>query len=90
MVQALAFNSIIVATSACKGKRNRPAVAPPDNFFTQVPFLNFCKKMQKMKIDCPLPYEEVLEDIIKTGWTEQCGHLEELRCLGKAALVCPL
>ena len=24
---------------------------------------------------CPLPYEEDLEDIIKTGWTEQCGHL---------------
>ena len=42
--------------------------------------------MQQMKIDyvhCP---EEVLEDIIKTGWTEQCGHLEELRCLVKAAL----
>ena len=36
---------------------------------------------------CPLPYEEVLEDIIKTGWTEQCGHLEKLRCLGKGALV---
>ena len=46
--------------------------------------------MQKMKIDyvhCPMTqYEEVLEDIIKTGWTEQC---EELRCPGKAALVCP-
>ena len=24
-----------------------------------------------------MSYEEVLEDIIKTGWTEQCGHLEE-------------
>ena len=34
-------------------------------------------------------YEEVLEDIIKTVWTEQCGYLEELRYLGKAALVCP-
>ena len=22
---------------------------------------------------CPLPYEEVLEDIIRTVWTEQCG-----------------
>ena len=37
---------------------------------------------------CPLPYEEVLEDIIRIGWTEQCGNLEELRYLGKAALVC--
>ena len=38
---------------------------------------------------CPLPYEEVLEDIIKTVWTEQCMNLKELRYLGKAALVCP-
>ena len=30
-----------------------------------------------------------MEDIIKTGWTEQCGNLEEMRYLGKAALVCP-
>ena len=51
-------------------------------FFTQVPFLNFCKKNAKNENRlCPLPYEEVLEDIIKTGRTEQCGHLEELRCL---------
>ena len=65
-------------------------MVPSANFFTQMPFKNFCKKMQKMKKRlCPLPYEEVLEDIIKTVWTEQCGHLEELRCLGKAALVCP-
>ena len=46
-----------------------------------------------MKKDlCPLPYEEVLEDIIKTVWTEQChecGNLKEMRYLGKAALVCP-
>ena len=41
-----------------------------------------------MKIDlCPPPYEEVLEDIIKTVWTEQCGNLKEMRYLGKAALV---
>ena len=38
---------------------------------------------------CPLPYVEVLEDIIKTVWTEQCGNIEELTYLGKAALVCP-
>ena len=33
---------------------------------------------------CQLPYvyEEVLEDIIKTVWTEQCGNLKELKfCL---------
>ena len=35
-----------------------------DYFFTQVPFFLFLKKMQKVEIDCPLPYEEVLEDII--------------------------
>ena len=31
--------------------------------------------MQKLKMDyiCPLPYEEVLEAIIKAIWTEQCG-----------------
>ena len=28
---------------------------------------------------CPLPYEKVLEDIIKTVWTEQCGNLKEMR-----------
>ena len=57
MVPALAFNSIIVATSAWRGKWNRHAVVPSVIFFTQVPFLNFCKKMQKMKIDyvhCPM------------------------------------
>ena len=26
---------------------------------------------------CPLPYVEVLEDIIKTVWTEQCGNIED-------------
>ena len=55
MVPALA--SIIVATNACRGKWNRHYVALSDNFFTHVPFFNFCKKMQKMKIDyvnCPM------------------------------------
>ena len=42
--------------------------------------------MQKNKTWlCPLPYEEVLEDIIKIVWTEQYGYLEELRYLGKAS-----
>ena len=36
-----------------------------------------------------LLYEEVLEEIIKTLWTEQCGNLKEMRYLGKAALVYP-
>ena len=35
---------------------------------------------------CPLPYEEVLEDIITIVWTEQCGYLEELRYLAGADL----
>ena len=63
-------------------------MAPSDDFFyAGAIFLIFVKKAKND--NSPLPYEEVLEDIIKTGWTEQCGHLEELRCLGKAALVCP-
>ena len=48
MVLALAFNSIIVATSAWRGKWNRHVVVPSDKFFTQMP---------KMKIDyvhCPM------------------------------------
>ena len=44
--------------------------------------------MQEIYRLCPLPYEEVLEDIIKTVRTEQCGNLKEMRYLGKAALVC--
>ena len=43
--------------------------------------------MQKIK--GPLPYEDVLEDIIKTVWTKQCGYLKEMRYLGTAALVYP-
>ena len=66
-------------------------MAPSDNCFTHVPFFLFfvrkCKKKENRL--CPLPYEEVLEDIIRTVWTEQCGNLEELRYLGKAALVFP-
>ena len=59
-------------------------------FYTCAIFLIFCKKMQKNENSlCPLPYEEVLDDIIKTGWTEQCGNLQELRYLGKTAPVRP-
>ena len=67
MVPALAFNSIIVATNACRSKWSKHDVALSDNFFTHVPFFNSCK----------------------TIWAEQCGNLEELSYLGKAALVCP-
>ena len=63
---------------------NRHAVAPSDNFFTHMPF--FVRKCKQMK---DYVYEEILEDSIKIVWTEQCGYLEELRYLGKAALVCP-
>ena len=40
-------------------------------------FINVCNKIQKNENRlCPLPYEEVLEDIIKTVWTEQFGNLK--------------
>ena len=40
---------------------------------------------------CPLPNEEVLSSggHHQDRWTEQCGNPQELRYLGKAALVCP-
>ena len=44
-----------------------------------------------MKIDyvhCPMR-KFWRTSLIETVWTEQRGHLEELRYLGKAALVCP-
>ena len=51
-------------------------MAPLDNFFTQVPFIySFVKNAKNENILCPLPCEEVLEDIIKAIWTEQCGNL---------------
>ena len=56
-------------------------MAPSDNFFyTGAIFVFFVKKCKK----CLLPYEEVLEDIIKAVWTEQY-----VRYPGKAAHVCP-
>ena len=65
-------------------------MAPSDYFFAQVPFKNFFFKNAKNENRlCSLPYEEVLEDIIKTVWTEQCGNLKEMRYLWKAALVYP-
>ena len=64
-------------------------MAPFDNFFhAGTIFLIFVEIAKNENRLCPLPYEVVLEDIIKTVWTEQCGNLEELRYLGKAALVC--
>ena len=51
-------------------------MAPSDNFFQGAMFFNFCKRMQKnLNRLCPLPYEEVLEAIIKAVWTGQCGNL---------------
>ena len=65
-------------------------MAPSDNFLQMCHFFNFCKKTQKNEnILCPLPYEKVLEDTIKTVRTEQCGNLKEMRYPGKAALVRP-
>ena len=58
MVPALAFNYVIVATSAWRGKWNKNAVAPFDNFFyAGAIFFIFVKKSKKKKIDCPLPYD---------------------------------
>ena len=58
LMPALAFNFMIAATNAWRGKWNRHAVAPCDNFFRHVPFfLIFAKKCKKMKIDhvhCPM------------------------------------
>ena len=89
-LRALAFNSVIVATSAWRGKWNKHVVAPFDNFFyAGAIFFIFEKNAKNENRLCPPPYEEVLEDIFKTVWTEQCGNLEELRYLGMAALVCP-
>ena len=43
---------MIAAANARIGKWNRHAVAPSDNFFYAGDiFDNFCKKMQKIKID---------------------------------------
>ena len=53
MVQAVTFNSIIVATNACRGEWNRHAVALSDIFFTQLPFFYFLYK-NKHRL-CPLP-----------------------------------
>ena len=42
------------------------------------PLLIIKKKNAKMKIHYPvyqLPYKEVLQDIIRTLWAEQCGTL---------------
>ena len=59
-------------------------------YYTCAIFFNFCKKMQTNEDRlCPLPYNNVLKDIIKTVWTKQCENLKEMKYLGKAALVCP-
>ena len=81
---------MIAATNAGIGKWNRHAVDPSDIFFYAGAILTFFVKNAKNENRlCPLPYEEVLEDIIKTVWTEQCGNLKEMRYLGKAAIVYP-
>ena len=74
----LAFSFMIAATTALIGKGNRHAVAPSDNFFyAGAIFLIFVKNAKNENRLCPLPYEEVLDEIIKTVWTEQCGNLKE-------------
>ena len=59
-------------------------------FLHRCHFFNFCKKMQKMKIEtvhCPM--RKFLRTSSRQVWTEQCGNLEEMRYLGKAVLVYP-
>ena len=67
MMLALTFNFMIAATNAWIGKWNRHAVAPSDNFFyAGAIFKKIVKKNAKNENrPCPLPYEEVLEDIIQ-------------------------
>ena len=78
MMPTLAFSFMIAATTALIGKGNRHAVAPSDNFFyAGAIFLIFVKNAKNENRLCPLPYEEVLDEIIKTVWTEQCGNLKE-------------
>ena len=57
IMPALALNFMIAATNTWRGKWNRHAVAPSDNFFTHCHFYDFEKKCKKMKIDyvhCPM------------------------------------
>ena len=66
MMPVLAFNFIIVATNAWRGKWSRHSVAPFDIFLYRCHF-------------CPLStisthYEEVVKAIIKAIWTEQCWN----------------
>ena len=80
-VPIIKFPAIMKMMPAGRGKWNRHALAPSDNFFTQVSlFLFFFVKNAKNENRlCPLPHEEVLEAIIKAVWTEQCENLQELR-----------
>ena len=56
-------------------------MAPYHNlFYTGAIFLFFVEKCKKL--DCPLLYEEVPEDIIKTAWTEQCGNVLRIEVPG--------
>ena len=42
-------------------------------FFTQLQFFQFCKKNENRLGLCPLPYDEVLEAIIKTVGQNNVG-----------------
>ena len=47
-----------------------------DNFFYACTIFFIEKNAKNENRLGPLPYEEVVEDIIWTVWTEQCGNLE--------------
>ena len=58
--------------------------------YTCAIFLIFVRRWKKNENRmCPLPYKEVLKDIIKTVLTEQCENLKKMRYPGKAAPVYP-
>ena len=58
MMPALTFNFIIAATNAWRGKWNRHALVPSDNFFTHFAiffwFVRKCKKMKIQDVHCPM------------------------------------
>ena len=56
-------------------------------FYTDTIYKKIEKNAKNVKRLCPLPYEEVLEAIIKTVLIEQCGNHEEMRYPGEVALV---
>ena len=76
MMPALVFNFIIAATKCLKKFTSGTGMLWPLLNFFLLMYHNFCKKnVKKENRLCLLPYEEVLENIMKAVLTEQCGNL---------------